>query len=83
MFDARTTKESVGTQSLNHSQSDQESVKQTCSDEIKLPYEDKRKLRFGRLQNKLKYILVKDEATKKASACCYVRSGSLNDPKDF
>ena len=42
MFDARTTKESVGTQSLNHSQSDQESVKQTCSDAIKLPYEDKR-----------------------------------------
>ena len=58
-------------------------MKQTGSDAIKLPYEDKRQIRFGRLQNKLKYILVKDDAIKKASACCYVRSGSLNDPKEF
>ena len=60
---------------MNQSWDDQEQIKQ--------PYADKNKLKFGRLPNKLKYLLVRDENAKQASACCFVKSGSLNDPKGF
>ena len=43
---------------------------------------DHREYRYLQLENEMKVLLVRDEATTKAAATAYVRSGSLNDPPE-
>ena len=43
---------------------------------------DHREYRYLQLENTMKVLLVRDEATTKAAATAYVRSGSLNDPPE-
>ena len=48
--------------------------------EVKKSEHDHRLYRYLRLKNKMKVLLVHDEAITKSAATLYVRSGSLNDP---
>ena len=43
---------------------------------------DHRNYKYVQLANKMKVLLVHDEATTKSAATLYVRSGSLNDPPE-
>ena len=43
---------------------------------------DHREYRYLQLENRMKVLLVRDEATTKSAATLYVRSGSLNDPPE-
>ena len=51
-------------------------------EEIRKSFLDTRSYRYIRLQNKIKVLLVQDQASTTSAAACYVRSGSLNDPPD-
>ena len=36
-------------------------------------------MKYFRLQNDMKVLIVSDQESQSAAACCYVRSGALND----
>ena len=47
------------------------------------PLKEDREMEFFRLDNKMKVLIVSDKTTTSAAACCYVRSGALNDTEQF
>ena len=55
----------------------------TESQEILKPLKEDRDMKFKRLDNGMKVLLVSDPTTTSAASCCYVRSGALNDTKQF
>lgn len=54
---------------------------QRC-DQFVLPNFDKRAIRYVKLPNNIKCMLVSDIESKQAAACMYVASGNLNDPPE-